>query len=281
MADKPRKSATKASISAKPAAKPAAKASAPVAKVAPVKAPAPVKAAAPVKAPVPAPEPVNAVPLAPAPVEAAPVMPVPVTIAEPVAEKAPAPETVSPEPVLAVSAITPPVVDVMPAEVPAETTPVETTPAEIKTAEPEIAAKPVIAPTVKKEITIMETTFKNAAEKTQALFADMSEFNKGNVEALVESSKIAAKAFETIGQEAAEYSRKSFESATAALKSLSSVKSPTEFMKLHSDYVRQSFDALVTESSKATETMLKVAGEISQPISNRIAVAAEKIKIAA
>jgi hypothetical protein len=52
-------------------------------------------------------------------------------------------------------------------------------------------------------------------------------------------------------------------------------------MKLHSDYVRQSFDALVTESSKATETMLKVAGEISQPISNRIAVAAEKIKIAA
>jgi phasin family protein len=276
MADKPRKSATKASISAKPAAKPAAKASAPVAKVAPVKAPAPVKAAAPVKAPVPAPEPVKAVPLAPAPVEAAPVMPVPVTIAEPVAEKVPATETVSPEPVLAVSAITPPVVDVMPAEVA-----VDTTPAETKTAEPEIAAKPVIAPTVKKEITIMETTFKNAAEKTQALFADMSEFNKGNVEALVESSKIAAKAFETIGQEAAEYSRKSFESATAALKSLSSVKSPTEFMKLHSDYVRQSFDALVTESSKATETMLKVAGEISQPISNRIAVAAEKIKIAA
>jgi phasin family protein len=84
-----------------------------------------------------------------------------------------------------------------------------------------------------------------------------------------------------MGQDAAELTRKSFETATATLKSLSSVKSPTEFMKLHSDYVRQSFDTMVAESSKATEAMLKVAGEISQPISNRIAVAAEKIKISA
>lgn len=125
----------------------------------------------------------------------------------------------------------------------------------------------------------MNDRAKVAMEKTQTMFADMNEFNKGNVEALVESSKIAAKGIEAMGQDAAEYTRKSFESATAIVKSLSAVKSPTEFMKLQSDYVRTSFDALVAESSKSTEMMLKLAGEVAQPISNRIAVAAEKLKI--
>ena len=46
-------------------------------------------------------------------------------------------------------------------------------------------------------------------------------------------------------------SRKSFESATAALKSFAAAKTPTEFMKLQSDYMRQSFDSLVAELANA------------------------------
>ena len=122
---------------------------------------------------------------------------------------------------------------------------------------------------------------KEAMEKASKLAEDAVEFQKANIEAIVESGKIAAKGMEAMGQEAAEYSRKSFETATAALKSLSSVKSPTDFFKLHSDYVRQSFDSIVAETSKNTEAMLKLAGEVAQPISNRVAVAVEKVKIAA
>ncbi|CAN5654399.1 hypothetical protein BH10PSE14_BH10PSE14_01960 [soil metagenome] len=165
-----------------------------------------------------------------------------------------------------------------------------------------IEATPVAAPVLaalKKEVTTMEATLKTAAEKTQAyvaeandrakaamekgakMFEDMNDFNKGNVEALVESGKIAAKGMETMGQSAADYARKSFEGATATLKSLSSVKSPTDFFKLHSDYVRSSFDSIVAETSKTTEAMLKLAGEVAQPISNRVAVAVEKVKVAA
>ena len=122
---------------------------------------------------------------------------------------------------------------------------------------------------------------KTAMEKGSKMIEEMNEFSKGNIEALVESSKIAAKGIETMGQEAAEYGRKQLESATAAMKTLSSVKSPTDFLKLHSDYMRSAFDAMVAETSKNTESMLKLAGEITQPISNRVAVAAEKIKVAA
>lgn len=156
-----------------------------------------------------------------------------------------------------------------------------------------------LAPAIKKEVTTMETTINSAADKTQAMFTDaqdrakttweksqkfaaeMTDFSKGNVEALVESGKIAAKGVESMGQSAAEYGRKQFEAATAAMKSMSGIKSPTDFFQLHSEYVRTSFDSIVAETSKNTEAMLKLAGEIAQPIQNRVAVAVEKVKVAA
>jgi len=160
-------------------------------------------------------------------------------------------------------------------------------------------AADTIADTTQKEETIMATNFENttsnvaplfgdmndraksAMEKTGKIAEEMTDFAKGNVEALVESSRIAAKGFESLGQDAAEFGRKSFESATANFKTLATVKSPTEFFKLQSDFLRQSFDSIVAEASKGTETMLKLAGDAAQPLSNRVAVATDKVKTAA
>jgi phasin family protein len=142
--------------------------------------------------------------------------------------------------------------------------------------------------TVKKTAANAQTLFADfndrataAFEKSTKLFDEMNDFAKGNVDAVVESSKIAAKGFESFGQDAADYSRKSFESATAAAKQFASVKSPTELFKLQGDYVRTAFDSIVAETSKNTEALLKLAGDIAQPLSNRAAVAAEKIKLGA
>jgi phasin family protein len=125
------------------------------------------------------------------------------------------------------------------------------------------------------------TRTKAAVERSTKLVEELNDFNKGNVEALVESGRVAAKAAETLGQQAAETARKNFETATAALKSFASAKTPTEFFQLQSDYARSTFDALIAETSKNSETLLKLAGDVFQPISNRFAVAAEKIKTAA
>ena len=122
---------------------------------------------------------------------------------------------------------------------------------------------------------------KGAMEKGAKMVEEMNSFGKGNIEAIVESSKIAAKGFEKMGQDTAEFAKSSFEHATAAMKSMSSVKSPTELFKLQSDYARTSFDAMIAHGSRSTEAMLKLAGEIAQPLSNRFAVAAEKVKVAA
>jgi phasin family protein len=122
---------------------------------------------------------------------------------------------------------------------------------------------------------------KGAMEKSAKMAEDFVAFGKGNIEALVESSKIAAKNVEALGQEAADYAKTSFEHATEAAKTLAAAKSPTEFMKLQSDYARTAFDTMIAEGSRSTERMLKMFGEVAQPISNRVAVATDKMKISA
>ncbi|MFT3966258.1 MAG: TIGR01841 family phasin [Sphingobium sp.] len=119
---------------------------------------------------------------------------------------------------------------------------------------------------------------KVAAEKSSKTAEEFSDIAKGNLEALVESSKIAAKGFETLGQNAAEYGRQSFEKTSATLKSFASVKSPTEFFQLQSELLTSAFDTLASETAKTSEAVLKLAGEIAQPLSNRYAVVSDKLK---
>jgi phasin family protein len=118
-------------------------------------------------------------------------------------------------------------------------------------------------------------------ERNTRIAEEMTELSKGNVEAFVASTKVVAKGLETVGQEVAEYSRKSFEDASAALKSFTEVKSATDFFRLQSDFARSQFDGLVAESSKLSETMIKLAGDVAEPLASRYSVAAERVKAVA
>jgi phasin family protein len=214
--------------------------------------------------------------------------PEPMTAPEPMvqvpfAEPVPALAAASQEVTETVSAVAEPIVEAV---------------ADTATNAAETVEETIAAPAVKESVK-MENTFDTAATKSQALFGDWNErtkaavekstklveeandFAKGNVEAMVESGRIAAKGFETMGQEAAEYGRRSFETATAALKNMAAVKSPADFFRLQSDFFRSSFDSYVAEASKNTEAMIKLAGDAAQPLSNRLSVAAEKVKVAA
>jgi len=119
---------------------------------------------------------------------------------------------------------------------------------------------------------------KTAFEKSAKIVEEIADLTRGNVEALVASSKVAAKGVETLSQEAAEYSRKSFEEASTALKSIVEVKSATDLFKLQGDFARAAFDAAVAESARLSEAMLKIAGDVAEPITSRYTVAAERVK---
>ena len=119
---------------------------------------------------------------------------------------------------------------------------------------------------------------KTAIERNTKVAEEMTDLTKGNIEALVASTKVAAKGVEKIGQEVAEYSRKSFEDASAAIKGFADVKSPADLFRLQGDFARTQFDSVIAESSKLSETMIKLAGDMFEPITSRYSVAAERVK---
>jgi phasin family protein len=119
---------------------------------------------------------------------------------------------------------------------------------------------------------------KAAAERSAKIVEEIADLTRGNVEAFVASSKVAAKGVERLSQEAAEYSRKSFEEASAALKNAAEIKSATELFRLQGDFARAAFDNVVAESARFSETVLKLAGDVAEPITNRYTVAAERAK---
>lgn len=106
---------------------------------------------------------------------------------------------------------------------------------------------------------------------------DVTEFTKNNVEAFVASAKAAQAGAQTLTSAVVENSRKGFEDAQAAFQALAAVKSPTELLQVQNDFAKAQFDQAISSWSRISETWLKVAGEVAQPLSNRVAVASETV----
>lgn len=117
-----------------------------------------------------------------------------------------------------------------------------------------------------------------AFEKSSNMMGEAGDFAKGNVEAMVEASKIFAEGVQEIGSTLVAESRTAFESMTGDIKELAAAKSPTDFLKMQSDLVRKNFDTAVSYSSKSSETFLKLMSDAFAPLSGRVSLAVEKAR---
>ena len=115
-----------------------------------------------------------------------------------------------------------------------------------------------------------------AVKRSQKVAEELADLARANVEALVESGRVAAEGARSIGQDVVATSRDGVEQAADVIRSLAEAKSPTEYLQLQGEFARASFDRFVAESAKLTETMVKVAGEAFQPLSNRATANAER-----
>lgn len=115
------------------------------------------------------------------------------------------------------------------------------------------------------------------AERSREAAGELVELTRSNVEALVESGKIAAAGAQTLGQDALARTREGFEQAATQVKSLSQAQSATEYLQLQGEIARTQFDRLVADGSRFAESFVKLAGEAFQPLSNRAALNAEKL----
>lgn len=118
---------------------------------------------------------------------------------------------------------------------------------------------------------VNETTTRSedAAKRSRKAAEEMADIARGNVDAIVEASRIAASGAQSIAQKALAKSRDNVERAADTVRSMAEAKNPADLLQLQAEFVRGAFDRFVSESSNLTESMVKLAGESFQPISNR------------
>lgn len=134
-----------------------------------------------------------------------------------------------------------------------------------------------ITDTVSGAVNEMQTRAQAAYEKSTEAMTEATDFAKGNVEAVVESGKVLVEGVQGMGEGLATEAKSVYETATADLKEMASVKSPTELFQLQGKIMRRNFDAMVAATSKNTDASMKLANDVIAPISGRVNVAAEKL----
>lgn len=130
------------------------------------------------------------------------------------------------------------------------------------------------------EKTAAETlkTVEQGAEKVRKGLEAASTFNQDNIEAVVASSKIAAKALESLTSELAAYSKKTYEDGMAAAKELSSCRTVVELIEKQTAYSKSSLESFVTEATKLNEMYANATKEALAPLSKRVTAAVELAK---
>jgi hypothetical protein len=122
----------------------------------------------------------------------------------------------------------------------------------------------------------LQTRARAAYEKSTEVATEVTEFTKGNVEAIVESSKILASGAQSLGKTYAEEAKSAYETITADVKELAAVRTPAELFQLQGKIMRRNFDAFVSTTSRNSEAVLKLANDTIAPFAGRVTVAAEK-----
>ena len=110
---------------------------------------------------------------------------------------------------------------------------------------------------------------KSGLDKMKASSSLMSEHNKANMDAIMESSKITFKSFEEATAISTGYVKSASQKAGVAMKALTSAKSIQEAVEIQADYTRGALDSYFAEFNKVADVLLGAMKAASKPISER------------
>jgi phasin family protein len=134
--------------------------------------------------------------------------------------------------------------------------------------------------TAKVETFVADTqkTVTEQFEKLSKGLDSLTTFGQDNVDAIVKSSEIAAKAAEGIGTEISAYSKKAFEDGVAAAQDFASAKTMTELFEKQTSYAQSAFEGFVSQATKMNEIYVAAAKDISAPLGARVNAATDALK---
>jgi phasin family protein len=110
---------------------------------------------------------------------------------------------------------------------------------------------------------------------------DAVEFNRLNIEALVEAGRISAKGTQELAKTNIGYVRTNLEEATKVFQASMKVATPKEFFEKQTDYLRATLDRVMDQASQNTDAVVKLAGEAYKPVADRLNSISSELKKAA
>jgi phasin family protein len=121
-------------------------------------------------------------------------------------------------------------------------------------------------------------SMEEGVERMSKGFEDVTQFGQDNVEAMVASGKVMAKAAEEMNAEVMAFSKKSYEDSMAAAKEIASARSVTEIFEKQTTFAKTAFESFVAEAAKLNEMYSDAAKQVFAPLNQRFAAAAEIVK---
>ena len=125
--------------------------------------------------------------------------------------------------------------------------------------------------------TKMEKTMKNGTDAFAKNYESFIDFGNGNVEAVIEASKIYASGMEKITREVANCVKASVEVNLAATKAVLACKDPKDLVDLQAQQVGKFFDTWLAEGTRFSEMSIDAVTKAAAPINQRFNETVEKV----
>ena len=104
-------------------------------------------------------------------------------------------------------------------------------------------------------------------------YEDASRFGRDMMENGVASIAALQSGLQAIADEAGDYSRKSMDNGAAVVEKLLAARSPERAIEIQSEYVRQSYEGFVAQSTRMSELMAELAKVAYKPFEQAVAKA--------
>ncbi|MBI5165500.1 MAG: phasin family protein [Magnetospirillum sp.] len=100
-------------------------------------------------------------------------------------------------------------------------------------------------------------------------YRDMSEFSRGDVDALMQTSARLAKGMQDMSWEMMQYTQDSLRMSMKAANSMMTCRSVEDFVQVQRDFLRDSVDTFLQEGARLLELSGSVANEAVSPLNER------------
>lgn len=119
------------------------------------------------------------------------------------------------------------------------------------------------------------TRSREAMEQSMKTVNVITEMNRGNVDAFLESSRAATTGLQAIAQKVSQYGRDSMDRTATAARAMAQARTAPELIKLQSEFARAEFATGIAEYSKLSQAMFQTMTAMFEPLQKQAITAAQ------